>query len=69
MTWVEGLPLAQIGTILVFLGQFLERSLGLYLGGFFKTYLEETRVISESKDSAGLNDMGGGVATGSNCTL
>ena len=33
------------------------------------TCLEETRVISESKDSAGLNDMGGGVATGSNCTL
>ena len=40
-----------------------------YFWEFFKTYLEETRVISESRDSAGLNDMGGGVATGSNCTL
>ena len=64
MTWVEEWPLALLGN---FWNDFWDDFLGLFWDD--KTYLEETRVISESKDSAGLNDMGGGVATGSNCTL
>ena len=69
MTWVEGyLANGTFGKFSKpFLGRFWDDFFGLFWDD--KTYLEETRVISESKDSAGLNDMGGGVATGSNCTL
>ena len=31
-----------------------------YFKKFHQLYLDETRVISESRDSAGLNDIGGG---------